>query len=738
MPDLKRLLTMPPREIAFRIGERARTAMERAGRHTPPLAPEHFRQFLAGAPAGRFYAGVRDVGLVQGSFQQWEVRAVREADALCRHDIRLLELGSIHVGREIDWHRDPLTGKTWERSFWTNFNPEQDPGGRDSKIIHELNRQQHLVILAKAFALTGDQRYAAEAVSQLLSWIDQNPTGQGINWQSSLEISIRSLSWLWTLFLLLTSQALDDASAQRIGDSLFAQLDHVHRHTSLYSSPNTHLIGEAAVLFIAGLLFRDAAPCQEWLSTGAELLEREVARQFHTEGVHAELSTWYHCYALDFYLQALLLADQNRYAFSPGIRRTVEAALDHLLHITRPDGSIPLLGDDDGGRSLTLAGRNYQSFTDALSTGAILFQRGDFKHQCREFAEETFWLLGYQAFYKYQELDAVPPNKTQHLCPGAGYVIDRSGWGPSDSHMVFDCGGLGMLTGGHSHADALAVSLFANGRELLVDPGTHVYNADPAWRNYFRSTRAHNTVRIDGLDQAKMSGTFRWSGHLQTKITELGEAEVGYPNVVHRRRIVQVQPGYWFLLDDFRGSGQHFFEPNFHFGPDVRGAVLTHMGPDLVTWSEATGLLLALSASVPVETSLVRGKVAPIRGWASQGYGHKRPISSLRVQFETVPPASAMTLVAPFARRPVVRRLDLDEGTAIAFLVACGDRRDIAVFCPNEGPVSVAGFHLRGRFFWARMERSVITASVAIRASEFLFHGRNLLEEHVCAQSAAS
>jgi len=78
--------------------------------------------------------------------------------------------------------------------------------GRDPKIIHELNRHQHLPRLAKAYLLTGDERYSSEAVAQLNIWIDQNPPGRGINWQSSLEIGIRAISWLWTIFPLLASR----------------------------------------------------------------------------------------------------------------------------------------------------------------------------------------------------------------------------------------------------------------------------------------------------------------------------------------------------------------------------------------------------------------------------------------------------------------------------------------------------------------------------------------------------
>src|SRR5437879_10996711 len=133
-------------------------------------------------------------------------------------------------------------------------------------------------------------------------WIEQNPKWDGINWQSSLEIAIRSTSWLWTIFFLLRSQSLGEASLRRICSSLFAQLDHVYRYPSVYTSPNTHLIGEAAALFIGGLLFQGFPPAEVWYRFSSATLVREMQRQFSSEVAYGEASTYYHCYASAFYL----------------------------------------------------------------------------------------------------------------------------------------------------------------------------------------------------------------------------------------------------------------------------------------------------------------------------------------------------------------------------------------------------------------------------------------------------
>jgi len=441
-----RLSTMGPHELAHRIREKGYSELERIGvrpNDSGTSAGQNFKRYLSDTASHRFYCGHRDplVAFRQEQFPLWIERAVCEAERLCRHEVALLAYGTINLGTQIDWHRDPVTGRTWERRFWADYRLETNHTGRDAKIIHELNRHQHLPRLAKAWSFTGDERYAAEAVSQLLSWIDQNPPRFGVNWQSSLEIGIRSISWLWTIFLLLPSRSFDEATAQRVGDSLFAQLEHVHRHLSLYSSPNTHLIGEAAALFIAGLVFQDRKRPSVWLATGEAVLEEEAQKQFLDDGVHGELSSYYHCYALDFYLQSLILAEQNEYPLPPRIRRKTGGMLKFLMHLTRPDGSVPSLGDADGGRVLALHETDYRSTRDALCVGALVFNRRDLKYVSGTFSEDALWFLGQDSWNRYRSLKSELPRETDCIYPAAGYVIQRSGWGEQDSHLVFDFGG---------------------------------------------------------------------------------------------------------------------------------------------------------------------------------------------------------------------------------------------------------------------------------------------------------
>src|SRR4029079_15048583 len=144
----------------------------------------------------------------------------------------------------------------------------------------------------------------------------------------------------------------------------------------------------------------------------------------------------------------------------------------------------------------------------------------------------------------------------------------------------FDCGDLGMLSGGHGHADALSFTLFSDGKDLLIDPATAVYNGPPKWRNFFRSTRAHNTVVVDGRDQSEPGGTFSWrrkaasrviSSHALPGMHYIEGEHDGYmrlrQGVIHRRRLMFVRSSYWIVVDELNGSGDHTFDFLYHFAP---------------------------------------------------------------------------------------------------------------------------------------------------------------------------
>ena len=102
-----------------------------------------------------------------------------------------------------DWFFDPITGT---RAPQTDYCFKVDHRSEDVtgnvKQIWELSRMHHLTVLAAAFSLSGEERYAMRAAAHLRSWWVQNPFLSGVHWTSGIEAGLRLISWVWVRRLL--------------------------------------------------------------------------------------------------------------------------------------------------------------------------------------------------------------------------------------------------------------------------------------------------------------------------------------------------------------------------------------------------------------------------------------------------------------------------------------------------------------------------------------------------------
>src|SRR5258705_52442 len=322
--------------------------------------------------------------------------------------------------RFTDWHSDPVHHRQAPRICWAEV-PYLDPAIGDHKIIWELNRHQHWLQLGRAWWLTGDERYARAVVEQLESWLAENPPLTGINWSSMLEIGFRTISWTMAAHFLAagSGQQAAGSKSQRFTAScrlpaasfLIAidhQLRHVEHHLSYYFSPNTHLTGEALALYVVGHAFPELAASERWIATGRRILLQEIDRQILPDGGHAERSTHYQRYTLDFYLLALLTA---RRTADVDAARTFGAVVAQLAEFTRAmadaDGRLPLIGDDDGGMLWPIAGRECNDVRDSLAVAAVALDRPGLA--AWGIPEEGFWVAAPQAIQLAADRRPQPP-----------------------------------------------------------------------------------------------------------------------------------------------------------------------------------------------------------------------------------------------------------------------------------------------------------------------------------------
>jgi hypothetical protein len=197
----------------------------------------------------RFFPSFADKNLTLSEFRRhWpeaEKRIVADAERILAGTFDLLGLRDLALGKEIDWHLEPLSGKRTPLVHWSQLNYLDATVAGDKKITWELNRHQYFLTLGRAYWLAGDERYAQTFVSHVTSWMDQNPPKLGINWASSLEVAFRSISWLWALQFFADSRALNADVLLRLTKFLYLNASHLETYLSTYFSPNTHLTGGA-------------------------------------------------------------------------------------------------------------------------------------------------------------------------------------------------------------------------------------------------------------------------------------------------------------------------------------------------------------------------------------------------------------------------------------------------------------------------------------------------------------
>lgn len=609
------------------------------------------------AGSRRFFFRSEDIprwmDLIRERMPQQVEAIAKRAETICQHRFDLLGYEDLDYGREIDWHSDRVHGKRAPRDLWFKIRYLDFGSVGDAKVTWELNRHQHLVTLAKAYRLTKDHRFASELINQWRHWQRENPYPRGINWASSLEVAFRTLSWLWLYFLLEGTPAMTPEFREQWLRAMALSGRHIELYLSTYFSPNTHLLGEASALFFIGTLCPELRSSSRWKRRGWESVLRESERQVRPDGFHFEQSTYYHVYALDFLLHARVLASLNDMPFPPEYDRRLEQMLEALAVLCRA-GAPSRWGDDDGGRVFDPRRNRAEHLSDSLATGAVLFGRGDFKLLAGEPREETLWLLGEQGVVEFDRLEAKQPGMSSVGLPDTGlYVMSSS---ERKLQAVIDAGPQGALAAGHGHADALSLTLHAEERELLGDPGTYEYVSVGMERDQFRGTAAHNTFQLDGRNQSEPNGPFAWKSLTKAKAENWMSGQTfdlfvgshdGYSQphnpAIHRRWVFFRKPKFWLVRDLVLGTGKHQLDIRWHLAPELFSSRPAECR--FFSSGERGGIALFSTAGQSWSQTVEQGT------W-SAAYGMKGPATTVRFTALTTLPAEFATLLAPVGSPP--------------------------------------------------------------------------------------
>jgi hypothetical protein len=356
------------------------------------------------------------------------------------------------------------------------------------------------------------------------------------------------------------------------------------------------------------------------------------------DGSHFEQSTYYHVYALDMLLFSAVIEEMP-----PDYSAKLGRMTDYLDALLGTQRRLPFLGDDDGGRLFHPYGARDcfgRASLAAMARGSV-----------DDYAEMGAWWFGATPrsgtdAFVCQPLDpgdfltasdgAVGPQGKSRLFEYAGIAIMQAG----DTQLIADAGPMGSGGAGHSHADALSFVLRRGDQDLLIDAGTFTYVGDAKWRNWFRGTAAHNTVRIDGLDQATPVDPFRWADKPDVAINawrsnseeDFLDATCRYRGLEHRRTIRFAKPKTISVLDEVTGSGgPHLLEQFWHSGEEV-----TEESPRNFRLGRGARLLLSHDATL---------QIGGAHGWRSRVFGSKEPAAVICMAWKQELPASFLTVI---------------------------------------------------------------------------------------------
>ena len=628
---IDRLRSMSFPEIIHRMREAAKRSAWRSYRRGwvdfdigdghLPIIPELGRRLEA--------ASNRDPALRQ--------RIGAESRLLLAGDISLLNhqwpegtLANLSISDLDLFLRDPITGRRWPNAdaycFDVSFRNAKHVG--DVKYIWEINRLQFLHVAAAEARLNNDRVLADKILDVIMAWMDANPPFRGINWCSGIELALRLITVVIVLSFL--GEVSDRKRRVRLRAFVHAHAFWLARYPSLFSSANNHLVAEALGLYVAGSLVPDLPHAEQMAVRGRAILEAEIKSQILDDGVGGEQSPTYTAFSVEMFALAALIGRLAGNPFSSKYEQRLANTAEFLCWLLDEAGCVPAIGDNDAGRVVTLSLSPEPGYVASVAAaiGGLLGREQFLTPHPRDLRT---------ALFDTPEVATTALRKGMRIFATGGYTVVRERHADQPTLLVFDHGPLGYLSiAAHGHADALAVWLHVGDAPVLIDAGTYLYHAGGAWREYLRSTAAHNTVTVQNASASVSAGAFQWRHKAAARFSssEAGpdwhvDAEHdGYKTrfgVVHHRRISHA--AYGFDIAD-RLSGHSLPRPasiRFLLAPSL----VARRDRDGWTIRLPNGAIVSLQGPPGFDIEKLRGQEAPLAGWVSTSFGNLQPAEQL-------------------------------------------------------------------------------------------------------------
>ncbi|MEE2698557.1 MAG: alginate lyase family protein [Pseudomonadota bacterium] len=551
------------------------------------------------------------------------------ANNVLQHKVNLLGSGTINLGNHISWHKDFKSGYTWPNISSRRIKIMDLNTSSDIKVPWELSRLQWLIPAGQAFLINGDERYSEKVKNIIKDWDTSNPLGWGVNWACNMEVALRSITLIWLFKVFYKSAAWKDEKFR----SVFLKLLYLHGKFIFsnleWSDINSnHLTTNAVGLVFIGLFFMQGEEPNSWSSRGWNILNSELPKQVFQDGVNFEGSIAYHRLVTELFLLPALYRKSIGLEVKESYVNRLRKMAEFIKTYSRTDGSSPLWGDADDGRTIPFGGQGINDHRYLISIIGLYFGDNNLRAEPTKSAAEIFWVLGLDAILKAKSNAKEPSSKAFH---NAGVFILRE----KDDLVFINCGPVGMSgRGGHGHNDCLSFEASLQGQSLITDCGSYVYSADYKSRNNFRSTSFHNTPIIDDEEQNRfVHPEFLWTFyddakpkvHLWSSNGDMDHfvgAHTGYHRlhtpVTPVRSITLEKTSHSIIIfDRFEGAGKHKIQIPYHLS----------LGLDVIEDGHGLWKIIAEKQEFIMIADITNNWTTEINnGLVSLSYGKKHPI----------------------------------------------------------------------------------------------------------------
>jgi len=515
-----------------------------------------------------------------------------------------------------DWFRDPVTGRRYAQdsyAFRIDHRSYEQVG--NIKQAWELSRLQHLTLLATAWFLTRDDRYARRAADHLRSWWRENPFLSGVHWTSGIEIGVRLISLVWIRRLLDDWPGVADLFER---DALALRQIRWHQQylaafTSRGPSAGKYVIAEAAGQLVVSCAFPWFRESERWRRESERLLERELACTSFPSGIGLYGAMDCRCFVVELGFVAAIEAEVSGHPLRPATWARLCALADSAAALVDERMRPPRQCCPNEGRGLLLDSPTPNHWPSMLALAGALVGRQDWWPRPPATAASS--IVGALAGSRRQIRDR-PSQRPSHFAD-AGITLLRT-TGKDEIWCQCDDGSHGTASiGEQAHADVLSVEVRYAGVDILTALGTLHHDDGRISRSSSRPTITHSR-QIEVLDDGDIA---RWTA-------EHGENVSLGPLVLHRRSVLLDRASRSIDIIDQVDGASRDIHMAFRLGPDVQAELEGSCA--VLQWPTASPPGTARLELLPgLRWSLYQGETEPLTGWNAPGPGRRVPAPTL-------------------------------------------------------------------------------------------------------------